>query len=304
MRKRHNAFTLAEMLVVMGIIILFIAMAVPAVRALTGSSSISVARNQLTALITRAREEAVGIQDVRGVLFILDPASNRVMGYICQAATVQDPDPSTSSMVMLDLVPSRDALALPPGVRLQMMFNGVNDHYLGYNPLTTSGNPPLIGGVILFDGNGRLIVRQYGFQMNQTIASGAFGLSNLGLALNNMYPAGNLTYTSGTTKDAGANSYAFVPTITTATTGYPNTPFYPTGTFTNAPYSQLGLVLFDYDAFKSAGFGDQDADITGKSYSGTPTGQTQSEQVEEAWIDSHSTPVLVNRYNGTLIRGE
>ena len=112
MPKRHKGFTLAEMLVVMGIIIIFIAMAVPVVRSLTGSASISTARNEIASLVTRAREEAVGIQDIRGVLFFVDPASDRVVGVICRAAVIQDStinvtNPSTggsTNVVLLDAV--------------------------------------------------------------------------------------------------------------------------------------------------------------------------------------------------------
>src|SRR5579871_3832417 len=50
---RVKAFTLTEMLVVMGIMVLFITLAVPAVRVLMGSSSIAMTRNNLSALIAR-----------------------------------------------------------------------------------------------------------------------------------------------------------------------------------------------------------------------------------------------------------
>jgi prepilin-type N-terminal cleavage/methylation domain-containing protein len=301
-RNRHKAFTLAEMLVVMGIILVFIAMAVPAVRSLTGGSSISAARNSMASLMNRAREEAVGIQDIRGVLFFVDPASDRVVGVICQAATIQDSNLTSQGIVLLDAVPGRDSLPLPLGVRLQMMFNGTNpsssqtgadDRYLGFNPLnSTSGNPPFVGGCILFDGNGKLIVRQYGFQMSQPGPTGNFIASNLCTMLSNAYPAAGLTSTSGTISNGGSSA------------------FIPTGAPATAPYSQLGLVLFDYDQFKTQGFSDLDADINGKGYTsagsiveGSVT-QAQSEQLEETWIDQHSTPVLINRFNGTLIRGE
>src|SRR5258708_3748402 len=114
------------MLVVMGIIIVFIAMAVPVVRSLMGSSSIAMARNSLAALLTRAREEAVGMQDVRGVLFVLDRGTDRVVGMIVQPAAIQDSGTSVSAMsglVLLDLVPKRDSMTLPAGVRLQTVFN-------------------------------------------------------------------------------------------------------------------------------------------------------------------------------------
>jgi hypothetical protein len=29
-----------------------------------------------------------------------------------------------------------------------------------------------------------------------------------------------------------------------------------------------------------------------------------AERNEEAWLDNNSTPLMINRYNGTLVRGE
>ena len=59
--------------------------------------------------------------------------------------------------------------------------------------------------------------------------------------------------------------------------------------------SSFGLVLLDGDAFaNNASLGDPQA--TGATY-GTELG-------EEQWIDENSVPLLINRYNGTLVRGE
>jgi len=78
---------------------------------------------------------------------------------------------------------------------------------------------------------------------------------------------------------------------------------------TNPLTSQSAIILFDYDAFKSQGFTDQDADINGHSYATAWTVGTQgidgdgvhNEQQEETWLDNNSTPLLVNRSDGTLI---
>ena len=35
-----------------------------------------------------------------------------------------------------------------------------------------------------------------------------------------------------------------------------------------------------------------------------PAAYNAAEQGEETWIDENSTPLLVNRFNGTLVRGE
>ena len=301
MNRRPKAFTLAELLVVMGIIVLFITLAIPAIRGMTGSSSTSVARNELAALVTRAREEAVGVQSVRGVLFFIDPASDRVVGVICQAASLQDPNLTAYNIILLDAVPSRDTLQLPTGVRLQTVYNNTSttatpttmDRYLGFNPVNTSVK---IGGCILFDGNGKLISRPYGFQMAQLNGATA-SLSALGGML--FGTSTTLASLTGDIVNATASSYSYVPGYTTA----------PSGATPALSISQLGMVLFDYDAFQSLGFKDIDAVPNNQPYGtgpmtvGTIT-QTQSEQAEETWLDTNSAPVMVNRFNGTLIRGE
>jgi len=71
-------FTLTELLIVIGIIVILIAVAVPAFKAMSGGRSIDAAANTLAAVIGRARAEAVGSGRVAGVLFYIDPGTDRV----------------------------------------------------------------------------------------------------------------------------------------------------------------------------------------------------------------------------------
>ena len=143
---RCRAFTLAEVLVVMVIMVLLIALVVPAFRALSGQRSVSAARNQVAAMIVRAREEAIGLQDYRGIFFYLDPATDRVVGTLVRAAPVRARTTMPGSVgarvaVWLDQVPDRDSLMLPVGIRLQtingsVIFSGgtrASDGYDGFN---------------------------------------------------------------------------------------------------------------------------------------------------------------------------
>jgi hypothetical protein len=73
----------------------------------------------------------------------------------------------------------------------------------------------------------------------------------------------------------------------------------PVGPPDYTPRTSLGLVLFDRPSFEDR-FGDAamaDAQVIAQPYSMT-------EREEEDWIDDNSVPLLVNRYNGTLVRGE
>src|SRR5687768_16177940 len=171
----RRAFTLIEMLVVIGVIMLIILLAVPAFNILNGSRSQEAAQNQLSALLGRARMEAMGLQEYRGVFFYIDPATDRVhaalvAGVTPQGTTTADP----GGVHYLDLLPDRDYLAMPPGIGVQTIddaaLNGTSrqdDGYIGYNRLAggSPGKPPKLqyGGVILFDGNGRLANDPYGF---------------------------------------------------------------------------------------------------------------------------------------------
>src|SRR5205085_2377658 len=88
----HPAFTLTELLIVIGLIVLMLALALPAFNAITGGRSIDGAQNQLSAFLGRARAEAIGLQEVRGVMFFIDPASQRVTAAIVRATEPKSPE--------------------------------------------------------------------------------------------------------------------------------------------------------------------------------------------------------------------
>ncbi len=78
-RPRRRGFSLTEILIVIAIIVLMLALALPAFNFISGGRSIDGAQNTLSALLARARTEAVGVQEIRGVLFYYDENADRVM---------------------------------------------------------------------------------------------------------------------------------------------------------------------------------------------------------------------------------
>src|SRR5665213_2429171 len=137
--KRRSGFSLVELLIVMGIIILLVTMAIPSVRVLTGTRSISVAQNQLAAVLTRAREDAIALQDIRGVLFYIDPNSGRVAAAIVQQAVVTDAGGGVRfNTVLLDTLPGNDSLLFPPAVGLQTIINGMDATGTNYATMTNA----------------------------------------------------------------------------------------------------------------------------------------------------------------------
>lgn len=303
-----RGFTLVEMLVVMGIIILAITMAIPTIRYLTGAKSEQSAENAVAAMLAAARADAIGSQQPEGVLFLIDEANDRVvMREVMQ--TIQPGDPA--GVTYLDLVPDRDSVPLPTGIRALTIKDNINPppalvttsgttintvdpfygyRYLGFNNNTNpsigtyTGSVPtdisLIGGVILFDGYGNLSTAQYGFR---------FSIGGVMTALGNA--------------------------IVTPATGGTNAPpsgmpvLWPASGANPQPYlrAQLGLVLVDKETFQNQ---ERLLSPPPSTFDGNPettmsSGTTDPrEPVLDTWLDTNTTPILIDRYNGTLIRAE
>ena len=274
----RRGFTLTEILIVIGLIVLVIALAMPAFNAMTGGRSIDAATNQLSAMLGRARMEAIGLQEPRGLLFYRDPATGRVAARLVRTGSTTA---TGVNFVSLDLTPS-DPMFLPVGVGLQLVDDSVSggsgssdDRYIGFNAQFGSEKfETPVGGVILFDQSGRLTSRPYGFlRWNDPLKPGDKAAPS---------EMGGFLYRPDITKKA-------VPT------GQPQVVVPPTGTRT-----QFGFVLYDEETFRNLGFNDGDSQFGSGSGKETAT----SADGEEAWLDTNAVPVLINRYNGSLVRGE
>jgi type II secretory pathway pseudopilin PulG len=266
-------YTLVEILVVIGIIVLIIAVSVPLLSVFSGARSVESAQNQLGALINSARNEAVTMQRVTGILFYRDPTSaDRVSVLTVYASDPQNGD-NPNIDVFLDTFTDRDPVTLPVGVGVQVVNNGTmvngnrtGDAYIGFNrlPLGNTVNAP-VGGVILFDGRGQLTFLHYGLRMGIPSGNGRV-ISAMGRII-----------VGGTIDPGDANFVIQNPNI----------------------LSQVGFVAFNAEQFKNAGGSDDEpgALVINPSY-------PAAELNEEKWIDDNSVPFMINRYNGTLVKGE
>lgn len=139
-RPGRGAFTLTELLIVIGLIVLLTAIGIPAFRAVTGGRSIDSAENMVSAALAQAREDAMALQEPRGILFYPDVDGGRIA-----VAEVYYYDP-VGDPLTLDAVPDRDQLFLPSGI--------------GYQAAADGGGA-LAVGVVMFDGFGKVAVQQY-----------------------------------------------------------------------------------------------------------------------------------------------
>ena len=90
---RRRGFSLAEVMVAVGIILLVLVIALPAFTAIVGSRGVESARNVVAAAIVRARGEAIRRGAPCGVFFYVDPDTGRAGAAIVTLDPLTDPDP-------------------------------------------------------------------------------------------------------------------------------------------------------------------------------------------------------------------
>src|SRR4051794_8816318 len=71
-RRTRRGFTLTELLVVISIIVLLLALAVPVFNAFHGGRSVDGAENIVAAMLQRTRTRAIGLQERRGLFCYTD----------------------------------------------------------------------------------------------------------------------------------------------------------------------------------------------------------------------------------------
>lgn len=142
---KRRAFSLAELLIVIGIILLVMILAVPAFNFITGARSIEAADNTISAALARARLIAIRDQAPRGLVFYRDVDTDRV------AVAVAGLDPTTNA---LDVVAGTDVQFLPRGVGIALR------HQTGNTYVYRLGNERLLGA-IMFDAKGHMLHSVY-----------------------------------------------------------------------------------------------------------------------------------------------
>src|SRR5256885_370691 len=142
-RLRRRGFTLTELLVVISIIILVLALAVPIFSVLRGGRSVDAGQNVMSATLQRARSRAIGMQSRRGIFFFDDQVSGRTGMLLVKILD------STPNVLELD-TPDIEPEYLPPGVGAAFLLPPPTT---GAGSGTTDFRPT---GLIVFDGLGRI----------------------------------------------------------------------------------------------------------------------------------------------------
>jgi type II secretory pathway pseudopilin PulG len=319
-----SAFTMTEIMIVIVIIVLMLSMAMPVFRLMSGSRSEESASNQIAAFLGSARSQAIGLQQSIGVAFFPDSSGR------CQMAIVQreidagfvevgrstitptfypkwtylhrvvgtNPVISTYFVALqdvpagtrinnnltfftecdpnvIDKITDSDAEALPQGVGVKL----VNDWGAASGGTTQASDGYVSIGVIMFDKNGQLTTQQFSISASGFLGS-TMQMSQLPGNPDN-YPVWQGNGTSYLTNSAGSVEYAMAPGV----------------------YSQFGLVLYDRDAYQNQGYTNSDPTYTSTSNTNYSTG-TPSEKQADQWLDQNAAPLLINRFNGTLVKGE
>jgi type II secretory pathway pseudopilin PulG len=309
--RHRRAYTLLEVLIVASIVVLMLGMALPVFRAITGSRSEAGAANIISSVLSRARADAIGLNRTMGVAFLYNPSTQQSylaevefpdcpawvaspsqpqnvspLGYVSANNASNgytyyyvNPGPGTVTLSSgaptppaqspasglnpvggppLEIRADTELLPLPSGIGVQTICNCF---FTNTGARQTDGY--LNFGVILFDGQGRIVGQNYGVSASSKLMTSS--------SLNTDYP------TVGQSPPIYYGSQLGLQ-------------------------SQFGLVVFQREAFVSQNFPTNEPAYTTANINQASAYSTQ--QAEENWLDQNATPLLIDRYTGTLIKGD
>ncbi|GIW75030.1 MAG: hypothetical protein KatS3mg104_0093 [Phycisphaerae bacterium] len=269
---RPRAFTLTELLVVIGLIVLLITIAIPTFSVLRGNNSIENAINVVSASLARARSEAIGLQRPFGIAFYREQASGRYAMALVELKSVSIWTPNTpyniGDWVKTGTSPNYSYFVCQTAHTSGNTFDASS--WQAIHPTTNgflnNGYPP----VERVDGSERLLL--------------PIGLSAASINVNASSPETIYSDTGLILFDENGMLTSRQVVVAQESELYRQIDDSATGPGTQVA-SQIGLMLFEDERFKSE-----------------TEGQTPS--AKQTWIDNNGTPLLVNRYNATVVKGE
>lgn len=267
-----RAFTLTELLVVIGLVILLITIAIPTFSVLRGNNSIENAINVVSASLTRARSEAIGLQRPFGIAFYREQASGRYAMGLVELKSVSIWTPNTpytvGDWVKTGTSPNYSYYICETAHTSSNTFDASN--WQAIHPTTNgflnNGYPP----VERVDGSERLLLPGGVSAASVNIyTSPTTSYSDLGIIL---FDENGVLTSRQVIVARESNLYRQIDATN------------PSGPGAQVA-SQIGLMLFEDERFKSETEGLTPAQI-------------------QTWIANNGTPLLVNRYNATVVKGE
>jgi prepilin-type N-terminal cleavage/methylation domain-containing protein len=232
---RPRGFTLIELMVVIGIIVMILALAVPLFSVLRGGRSVDAGQNIVSATLQRARARAIWLQDRRGILFFDDQTVGKTAMVMVRVF-------DGNGTLVLD-EQNQELEYLPVGIGAAFVLPGSGKN--SSNATAATYHPY---GLVMFDGLGRIDAIQYRLAPKTDLTT-QYGANLDGSGL-------RVTSNLGTAADE---------------------------------QSEVAMVLFDRRLLA-----DQGASPNAYQYSAAQT----------TWLDNNALALVVNRYNGTLLRGE
>jgi prepilin-type N-terminal cleavage/methylation domain-containing protein len=182
----RRAFTLVEILVVLATISIVVALGVPLFNTLTGARSVEAGRNLVAAALGQARTVAVNEGAYAGVLFYIDPATERTAMSIVIVSDpksgLDDPDPYDKYKTWISgqeyKAPGVDAAGVPVrGDRVIGFAADADSVYRGALYATNNGtgaiSNPLASEYLRYFGNYRPTVRSFRAQVTDTATNTA-----------------------------------------------------------------------------------------------------------------------------------
>jgi len=305
-------------MVVIGIIVVIMAFAVPAYHYIIGSRSMDAAENIIAAMVARARSHALATEKYAGVAFFVNPANRRTtLAIVVERLPGGDPDEDVYTNYKGW---SAGYSVLPPG--------GTTVYQKGQEVIAVvpdAGEPY----------GGKPIVQRYyatGRHTSNKNATVPPASPPWGTALNIMYldfvvdgdlealPAGvgcqlindpksisapDRYVQTGAIVFDGQGRLVSLPMAMAASSGMGSllrlAKDIPDPASDTSFRTQLGAVLYDVEAFRTQGFTEGDSVI---AVGGPAITYKPEEELEESWLDENGRQLMVGRYNGNLLRGE
>jgi prepilin-type N-terminal cleavage/methylation domain-containing protein len=264
-RASRAGFTLTELLVVIGIIVLMIAMAVPLFNVFSGSRSIEGGQNMVSAMLQRARARALAMQERRGIFFFEDQATKKTGMLLVKIDEPVSAPNSAANVLELD-ENDEEIQYLPQGVGAAFVL-GAQPAANGNATANATGTTYRPYGLIVFDGMGRIVtLGSYTTEANDPVRYPADAAAGKPVGTNLMFHYLQNIYPQGALK-IGAQP----PPVAIQ------------------EFSHNGLLLFDKHVLAEV----------------QPVGDGLTFSAQQSqWLDQNGVAVVVNRYNGTLIKGE